>query len=141
LKEINMPYGLIFPIAALGLAFRFAALTGVHSRLKITVAVVAIASVLGLPALVWPYLPMVLQFLVSMFVLAYMQLFADSMNLSSNLQVHLSAPQRRMLLMEGATLTVVDALTKESYVLLAPNHRDKPYTNPEQNAVAEPNPA
>ena len=120
-----MPYGLIFPVAALGLAFRFVALTGVHKRLKITVAVIAIASVLGLPALLWPYLPMMLQLLVSMFVLAYMKLFAKSMNQSSDLQVHLSVPQRRMLLMNGESLTVVDAFTKEDYVLLSPKQNGK----------------
>jgi hypothetical protein len=120
-----MPYGLIFPIAALGLAFRFVALTGVNNRLKIAVAVVTVASVLGLPAILWLYLPMILQFLVSMYVLIFMQLFAGSINQSSDLQVQLSAPQRRMLLMDGATLTVVDALTKENYVLLLAKQNDK----------------
>ena len=74
-----------------------------------------------------------------MYVLGYTQLFAGSLNQSSDVQVHLSAPQRRMLLMNGASLTVVDALTKENYVLLAPKQYDKRYTNPGQNAPTEPN--
>jgi hypothetical protein len=135
-----MPYGLLFPIAALGLAFRFVALPGVDNRLKKAVAVVAIVSVLGLPGLVWPYLPMILQFFVSMYVLVYMQLFVGSTAQSPDVQVHLSAPQRRMLLMDGASLTVVDALTKENYVLLPPERYDKLPSPPEHEQTVESRP-
>ena len=66
---------------------------------------------------------MMLQLLVSMFVLAYMKLFAKSMNQSSDLQVHLSVEtdavnERRIAHGRGR-------FHQEDYVLLSPKQNGK----------------